>query len=117
LAELPPDFRLADLANGKAKFAICAACHSPVKGGGNLIGPNLWGVFGRKAGTEPGFSYSDGMRSLGIVWDADKIRQWIANPRAVIPGTKMIYFGMQNPKDRTDVVAYLKTVTSPPPAT
>jgi cytochrome c len=116
LAELPPAYQSADLDNGEAKFAICKTCHTAAQGGGNMTGPNLYGVFGRKAGTAPGFAYSDGLRALGVTWDADKISQWIANPRAMVSGTKMTYIGMQNPKDRTDVVAYLKTVSSPPPA-
>jgi cytochrome c len=116
LAELPADYEGADLDNGQAKFAICKTCHTPNQGGGNMTGPNLWGVFGRKSGTSPGFAYSDGMKSLGVVWDADKINQWISNPRAMVPSTKMTYIGLENPKDRIDVVAYLKTVTSAPPA-
>jgi cytochrome c len=113
LAKLPAAYQGADLDNGQAKFAICKTCHTVVQGGGNMTGPNLWGVFGRKAGTSPGFAYSDGMKSLGVVWDADKISQWVANPRAMVSGTKMTYIGMENAKDRVDVVAYLKTVTSP----
>jgi len=116
LAELPVPYQSADLDNGQAKFAICKTCHTPNQGGGNMTGPNLWEVFGRKSGTSPGFAYSDGMKSLGAVWDAEKINQWIANPRAMVPGTKMTYIGMENPKDRVDVIAYLKTVTSAPPA-
>jgi cytochrome c len=114
LAQLPAAYQSADLDNGQAKFAICKTCHTVVQGGGVMTGPNLYGVFGRKAGTSPGYAYSDGMKALGVTWDADKISQWIANPRAMVSATKMTYIGMENPKDRTDVVAYLKTVTSPP---
>ncbi|HEY2179761.1 MAG TPA: cytochrome c family protein [Caulobacteraceae bacterium] len=116
LAELPAAYQSADLANGEAKFAICKTCHTVVQGGGVMTGPNLFGIFGRKAGTSPGFAYSDGLKTLGITWDADRINQWIANPRAMVPVTKMTYIGMENPKDRTDLVAYLKTVTSPTPS-
>jgi cytochrome c len=116
LAGLPAAYQSADLDNGQAKFAICKTCHTVAKGGGVMTGPNLFGVFGRKAGTSPGFAYSDGMKTLGITWDADKISQWIANPRALVSGTKMTYIGLENAKDRTDVVAYLKTVTSAPAA-
>lgn len=116
LAELPTAYQSADLDNGQAKFAICKTCHTTAKGGENMTGPNLWDIFGRKAGTEPGFAYSDGLKSLGITWDADKIDHWIENPRAVVAASKMTYIGMANAKDRADVVAYLKTVTSPPPS-
>ncbi|MGH7024773.1 MAG: c-type cytochrome [Caulobacteraceae bacterium] len=115
LAELPPAYQNADLDNGQAKFAICKTCHNVTQGSGNMTGPNLYGVFGRKAGTEPGFRYSDGMKALGVTWGADEIDKWISNPRAMVPRTKMTYIGLENPKDRIDVVAYLKTVTSPPP--
>ena len=115
LASLPAAYRTADLDNGQAKFAVCKSCHSPVEGGGNLVGPNLYGVFGRKAGTVPGFAYSDGLKASGIVWDAARIDKWITNPRGVVPTTKMTYIGMADPKDRTDLIAWLKTVTSPPP--
>ena len=116
LAQLPAAYQNADLDNGQAKFAICKTCHNTAKGSGDMTGPNLWEVFGRKAGGEPGFAYSDAVKALGFTWDAEKIDQWIAKPSAMAQGTKMTYIGMENPKDRIDVVAYLKTVTSPPPA-
>jgi cytochrome c len=116
LAELPPEFQTADLANGEAKAAICKTCHTIAQGAGDMVGPNLWGIFGRKAGSESGFSYSDGMKALGITWDAQAIDKWISNPKSMIPETKMTYIGMENAKDRIDVIAYLKTITSPPPA-
>ena len=116
LAELPAAYQNADLDNGQAKFAICKTCHNTAQGAGNMTGPNLYGIFGRKAGSEPGYAYSDGMKSLGITWDAASIDKWITNPRAMVPASKMTYVGMQIPKDRIDLIAYLKTVTSPPPA-
>jgi cytochrome c len=116
LADLPAAYQGADLDNGQAKFAICKTCHNVTQGGGSMTGPDLYGVFGRKAGTSPGFAYSDGLKALGITWDAETLDKWIANPHAMVPGTKMTYIGMANAKDRTDLVAYLKTVTSPPPA-
>ena len=114
LATLPAAYQAADLDNGQAKFALCQSCHTVVQGGPAMTGPNLWGIFGRKAGSSPDFSYSDGMKAYGIVWDADHLEKWITNPRAVIAGTKMTYLGMENAKDRIDTIAYLKTVTSAP---
>ena len=115
LESLPAAYQSADLDNGQAKFALCKSCHTVVQGGGNMVGPNLYGVFGRKAGTSPGFTYSDGLKTSGIVWDAATLDKWITNPRALIPGTKMTYIGMSDPKDRTDVIAYLKVATGTPP--
>jgi cytochrome c len=114
LDTLPPAYRHADLDNGQAKFAQCKACHTVVQGGPNMVGPDLWGVFGRKAGTAPGFSYSSGVKGLGFAWDADKIDHWIANPRAMVPDTHMTFLGLDNPKDRIDVVAYLKVASTTP---
>jgi cytochrome c len=116
LAELPAAYQNADLDSGQAKFAICKTCHNVARGAGSMTGPDLYGVFGRKAGTSPGFAYSDGLSALGITWDAASLDKWITNPHAMVPGTKMTYIGMSDAKDRTDVIAYLKTVTSPPPA-
>ncbi len=114
LAELPAAYQTADLGNGQAKFAICKTCHNTAQGAGEMTGPNLNGIFGRKAGAEPGFAYSDGMKSLGVTWDAASIDKWITNPKSMVANTKMTYIGMQDPKDRIDLIAYLKTVTSPP---
>ena len=114
LATLPAPYQTADLDNGQAKFALCQSCHTVGKGEAPMTGPNLWGIFGRKSGSAPGFAYSDGLKALAVTWDAPTIDKWISNPRAMDPGTKMTYLGMENPKDRIDVVAYLKVVTTPP---
>ena len=114
LATLPAAYQAADLDNGQSKIALCKACHTFNQGGDAGVGPNLWGVFGRKSGSAPGYAYSDGMKALGITWDADKINTWITKPSAMVPGTKMTYAGMESAKDRADVIAYLKTVTTAP---
>ena len=115
LATLPASYAAADLENGKAKFAICKSCHTTEQGGPNMTGPNLYGVFGRKAGSLDGFAYSDGLKATGVTWDAAHIDTWITDPRAMVPTTKMTYFGLKDAKDRTDVIAYLKVATSPLP--
>ena len=103
VAELPAPYSTGDIAHGKQLFAVCKACHTLVKDGANMTGPNLWGVFGRKAGSVASFNYSDGMKAAGFTWDA-----------AQITGTKMTYAGMKDAKDRIDVIAYLKSETSAP---
>jgi cytochrome c len=115
VAELPAAYQGADLSNGESQFAVCRACHTLNQGGQDMTGPNLWGVFGRKAGAEPAFSYSDDMKNAGWTWDADRIDKWITNPRAVLPGTKMTFVGMPSAANRRDVIAFLKVQTSPPP--
>ena len=80
-----------------------------------MTGPNLWGIFGRKAGSDATFTYSDDLKNAGWTWDADRIDKWITNPRAVLPGTKMTFIGMPDANDRRDVVAFLKTQTSAAP--
>jgi cytochrome c len=115
LAALPAPYSTGDIVNGKAKFTQCAACHTTVQGGPNLTGPNLYGIFGRKAGSLDGFAYSDALKAAGWTWDAPRIDTWITNPHAVLATTKMSFVGLKDPKDRTDVIAYLKVATSPLP--
>jgi cytochrome c len=115
VAELPPAYQGADLSNGEARFAICRSCHTLPEGGEDMTGPNLWGIFGRKAGSKGGFTYSDELKNAGWSWDAERIDKWITNPHAVLPDTKMTFVGMQSPTDRRDVIAFLKVRTSPPP--
>jgi cytochrome c len=108
LAALPAPYNTADPDHGKRQFGQCRSCHSITEGGPNMTGPNLWGVFGRKAGTEPGYAYSDGLKAAGWTWDAQRLDQWIKNPRAVIPDTKMTFIGIKDDKTRADVIAFLR---------
>jgi cytochrome c len=113
LATLPAAYQGADLDNGQAKFALCKSCHTTAQGGADMTGPNLFGIFGRKAGAKAGFAYSDGLKAAGLTWDAPHLDTWITNPRGMVPATKMTYAGMESAKDRTDLIAYLKVATSP----
>lgn len=110
-ATLPAPYNTADLDNGQAKFAICSSCHTLSQGGPMMTGPNLYGILGEKAGVRAGFKFSDGMIAAGFVWDAAHLDTWIADPKAMIPGTKMAFAGLKDAKDRTDVIAYLMTQT------
>lgn len=107
LASLPAPYNTADPAAGQSKFAQCRSCHTIEKGGPNLTGPNLYGVFGTKAAEVPGFSFSDAMKSSGLTWDAPTLDKWITDPRAVLPQTKMTFLGVKDAKDRADIIAYL----------
>lgn len=98
-----------DAAKGEAVFNRCAMCHTATKGGGNGLGPNLFGVAGRKAASLPGFPYSPALRNSKIVWTDDMLRKWVQNPAKVVPGTRMVFAGLTRPQDVEDLVAYLKT--------
>ena len=100
----------ADVNNGKAMFSRCAACHNNSKGGPNGLGPNLFGVVGRKAGSIKDFSYSAAMKSAGFVWNNQKLDSYIANPAKVVPGNRMAFAGIADPKQRADLIAYLDTL-------
>ena len=97
-----------DAAKGATVYQHCAACHSLQKGV-NGIGPSLFGVVGRKAGVEPGYSYSAALKSSGIVWTDDKLKEWFVNPKKLVPGTKMMLFGAVQGADADDLIAYLNT--------
>jgi cytochrome c len=114
-ASLPAPYNTADLSNGEAKFALCASCHSITPGGPNMTGPHLHGVVGRKAGAVADYNYSDAIKNAGFVWDAARLDTWIAAPRTMLPGTKMSFVGLKDPKDRTDMIAYLMVNSAPKP--
>ncbi len=104
----PPAFAEGDAAAGKQVFAQCSICHS-AKPGENKMGPSLFGVVGRKSGTEAGFSYSDAVKKLDLTWNEETLEKWLANPAAMAPGTKMV-FRLNSDKQRDNVIAYLKTL-------
>ena len=99
-----------DPAKGKVVFQRCAICHRVDKGGGNGLGPNLFGIAGRKAGPVAGFSYSAAMKSSGITWTADKWQAYVAHPAQLVPGNRMAFAGITNPGQQADLVAYLATL-------
>ena len=97
-----------DPAEGKKVFRKCQACHT-VQEGKHRQGPSLYGVIGRKAGTAEGFNrYSDAMKAHDVVWDADTLSAYLADPKATVPGNKMIFVGLKDAQERADVIAYLK---------
>jgi len=99
-----------DPAKGEKVFAgECSDCHS-LTAGKNKKGPSLNGVNGRKAATVAGFAYSDAMKASDIVWSPERIDAYITRPKKVVPGGKMKYDGLDDEKDRADVIAYLLSV-------
>jgi cytochrome c len=87
----------------------CAVCHSP-DAGVNKIGPSLHGVVGRKAGTAPGYNYSDANKNSGITWTEENLDKYLTDPKAMVPGTKMLFAGIKNADDRKAVISYLASL-------
>jgi cytochrome c len=98
-------------ADGKAVFMDnCAVCHSNEKGQPSKIGPNLFGVVGRKSGTFAGYMYSPAMMKANLTWDVPTLQVYLMGPQKKVPGTKMGFPGFSDPKDEADVIAYLQTL-------
>ena len=97
-----------DAAAGEKTFAQCRACHQVGENAKNAVGPVLNGLFGRPAGSVEGYTYSPANKNSGITWDEAVFREYIQNPRAKIPGTKMVYAGLKDEQRINDLVAYLK---------
>jgi len=100
--------RAQDAAAGEKVFVQCRACHQIGENAKNAVGPVLNGIIGRKAGVVEGYSYSSANKDSGITWDEATFREYIKDPKAKIPGTKMIFPGVKDPKQIDDLVAYLK---------
>jgi cytochrome c len=97
-----------DVSKGAEVFAACAACHAadqPAK-----TGPDLRGVYGRKAGSVPGFRYSRALKTANIVWNDEKLDEFLAEPQTAVPGNTMPYPGLPDEQQRRDVIAYLKSL-------
>jgi cytochrome c2 len=92
---------------GQKIFARCAICNT-VEPGKNRMGPSLAGVVGRKAGTAAGYNYSPAMKAAKLIWNTATLDKYLTNPRAVVPGNKMIFPGLPNAADRAAVIAYLQ---------
>lgn len=97
-----------DPAAGEATFKVCKVCHHIGENARNFVGPVLNGVVGRKAGTFPGYNYSDANRNSGLTWDEATLMRYLQYPRAVVPGTKMAFPGLAKEQDAANVIAYLK---------
>lgn len=116
VAEQPIETYLAsaDPALGEQVFKKCAACHNATKGGGNQLGPNVWGVLGKPHGHVPGFAYTDALKSKPGVWDWDSLSQWLKSPKTYAPGTKMTFAGLSKPEDRANLIAFLNKQSDSP---
>ena len=94
--------------SGKRVFASqCSICHSNARGGPVILGPPLYGVVGREAGTLKGFPYSAAMKAAGFAWTPERLRAYLPGPRQYLPGVRMTYPGLKNPTQLEDLIAYL----------
>lgn len=100
------------IAEGKAVFANCSACHAIEQDAPNGAGPNLFGIVGKPAGEVAGFAYSDALKASGIIWTAAELDSYIANPTAKVPGTTMVTGAIEDAAQRSAVIAYLESSTA-----
>ena len=110
LVSAAPAFADGDVAAGKNLFNQCRACHQIGADAQNSVGPVLNGIVGRKAGTYPGYNYSDANKNSGLTWDEATLDEYIKDPRAKVPGTKMIFPGIKQDDRRANLIAFLKTI-------
>lgn len=97
-----------DVEAGQKSFNKCRACHQVGEGAKNVVGPMLNGLFGRKSGTIEGYNYSDANKNSGITWDEAVFADYIKDPKAKMPGTKMVFAGIKNEQEIKDLTAFLK---------
>ena len=105
---------LGDIAHGEKVFKKCSACHMIASDGKNMIGPNLWGVIGRLAGSIDDYKYSKAMIAYGKEWTYEEMNSYLIKPQAYIKGTKMAFAGLRKEKDRASVILYMNSKSSSP---
>ncbi len=106
-----PRYAEANLQNGATQSQICRACHGFEPGGPALLGPNLHGMFGKPAGRRDDYEYSPALAEADFVWTPRALEAWLAQPSTFLPGNRMTFPGVLDPRNRTDLVAYLLEVT------
>ena len=107
VAELTP------MERGARIYKRCQSCHTLEEGGKHRVGPNLWDIYGSKAGSKEGFAYSKAMLASGVTWDEDSMDQYMTRPKEFMPGNKMSFIGLKKAEDRAAVQAYIKAKTTP----
>ena len=113
-AEAPkPVVELTPVQRGAKVYAKCRACHTLEQDGRHKVGPNLWAVYGAKAGSKEGFPYSKAMKASDVVWDEATIDAYLQRPAAFMPGNKMAFIGLKKQEDRDAVQAFMKEKTTP----
>ena len=105
---------LGDLGHGEKVFKKCSACHMVASGGKNMIGPNLWSVIGRTAGSVSDYKYSKAMVAYGKKWTFEEMNSYLIKPQAYVKGTKMAFAGLRKEKDRASIIKYLNQNSDSP---
>jgi cytochrome c len=105
---------MGDLNHGEKVFKKCSACHMIVSGGKNMIGPNLWSVIGRTAGSVGDYNYSKAMVAYGKEWTFEEMNSYLIKPQAYVKGTKMAFAGLRKEKDRASVILFMNSKSSSP---
>ena len=105
---------IASIADGKKVSSKCTACHGFNSGGGNRIGPNLWGILGKAKSKAEGFRYSDTLNGLSGVWSVEDMNAWLKSPKKFAPGNSMAFVGLRKDKDRANLLAYLNSMSDNP---
>jgi cytochrome c len=105
---------LGDLVHGEKVFKKCSACHMIASGGKNMIGPNLWSIIGRTAGSVSDYKYSKAMVAYGKEWTFEEMNSYLIKPQAYVKGTKMAFAGLRKEKDRASVILFMNSKSSSP---
>jgi len=105
---------MGDLGHGEKVFKKCSACHLIANGGKNMIGPNLWSVIGRTAGSVSDYKYSKAMVAYGKEWTFEEMNSYLIKPQAYIKGTKMAFAGLRKEKDRASVILFMNSKSGSP---
>ena len=105
---------MGDISHGEKVFKKCSACHLIADGGKNMIGPNLWSVIGRKAGSISDYKYSKAMIAYGKEWSFEEMNSYLIKPQAYVRGTKMAFAGLRKEKDRASVILFMNSKSSSP---
>ena len=105
---------MGDLNHGEKVFKKCSACHMIVSGGKNMIGPNLWSVIGRTAGSVGDYNYSKAMVAYGKEWTFEEMNSYLIKPQAYVKGTKMAFAGLRKEKDRASVILFMNSKSGSP---
>ena len=106
-SDLDARLAAANMKRGQLLYMVCKACHDVEAGLPHKVGPNLHGMFGRKAGTAEGFKYTDAMAKSGLVWTPQTMDEWLRQPGALVPGNGMAFAGIANDADRASLIAWL----------